>query len=275
MIELPEAASLARQITETLRGKRVADVIAAASPHKFAWFNGDPGAYRALLVGTVVDGATSHGGFVEVALDGVRVVFAEGVNLRVHGTGEQRPRMHQLLVEFDDGSALSAAVQMYGGLWAFRAGTFENPYLETALSHPSPLSEVFDRAYLDALLDSPQVQTLSLKAALATGQRIPGLGNGVLQDILFEARLHPKRKLRSLADDERRVLFEAVKSTLAEMARLGGRDTERDLLGAPGGYPTRLSRKAAGQPCTRCGTAIVKEIYLGGAVYVRPGCQRA
>jgi hypothetical protein len=34
-----------------------------------------------------------------------------------------------------------------------------------------------------------EVKKLSLKALLATEQRIPGLGNGVLQDILFKARM--------------------------------------------------------------------------------------
>jgi len=274
MIELPEAVGLARQISEALRGMRVADVIAAASSHKFAWFAGDPGAYRDILVGTVVNAATSHGGFVEIALDDARVVFAEGVNLRLHGVGAERPRTHQLLVGFDDGRAISASVQMYGGLWAFRVGTFANPHLDAAVAAPSPLSSSFDRTYFDALLDTPEVRTLSLKATLATGQRIPGLGNGVLQDILFEARLHPRRKLGTLADDERRALFESVKTTLADMARLGGRDTERDLFGAPGGYRTRLSRNTVGRPCPRCGTAIARESYLGGAVYVCPGCQR-
>lgn len=38
MIELPEAVSVSQQINETIRGKRIASVIAAQSPHKFAWY---------------------------------------------------------------------------------------------------------------------------------------------------------------------------------------------------------------------------------------------
>lgn|GEM_PF-2077218 len=37
------------------------------------------------------------------------------------------------------------------------------------------------------------------KAFLATEQRIPGLGNGVLQDILWTARIHPKLHKCALA----------------------------------------------------------------------------
>jgi len=41
MIELPEAIVIARQITETLGGKRIASAVANASPHKFAWYTGN------------------------------------------------------------------------------------------------------------------------------------------------------------------------------------------------------------------------------------------
>jgi formamidopyrimidine-DNA glycosylase len=114
---------------------------------------------------------------------------------------------------------------------------------------------------------------LSVKAFLATEQRVPGLGNGVLQDILFEARVHPKRKLSAMSVEETETLRRAVTTTLTEMTRMGGRDTERDLHGQPGGYRTRLSRNTVGQSCPRCGGTIEKAPYLGGAVYFCAGCQ--
>ena len=66
---------------------------------------------------------------------------------------------------------------------------------------------------------------------MATEQRIPGLGNGVLQDILFKSHIHPKRKLATLGDAELGRMYSSVKSTLRDMADRGGRDTEKDLLG--------------------------------------------
>lgn len=93
--------------------------------------------------------------------------------------------------------------------------------------------------------------TLSAKAFLATEQRFPGIGNGTLQDILFAARIHPKRKIASLTEDERERLAACTASVLGEMTRLGGRDTEKDLFGNPGGYQTRMSKRtlaAAARP---------------------------
>ena len=143
---------------------------------------------------------------------------------------------------------------MYGGLSAFPEGKNDNKYYVVAREKPSPLTDRFDEAHFNSFFDG-DTAGLSLKALLATEQRIPGLGNGVLQDVLFNARMHPKRKAGTLSADDRRRLFESVKSTLSEMVAAGGRDTENDLFGRPGGYVTRLSRNTAGQPCPVCGAA--------------------
>lgn len=111
------------------------------------------------------------------------------------------------------------------------------------------------------------------QAFLATEQRIPGLGNGVLQDILFEAGIHPKLKLLALSEDRRYALYNSVVSTLRLMTAAGGRDTEPDLFGGNGAYATRMSKRTVGRSCPRCGGCIRKEAYLGGAVYFCDSCQ--
>ena len=274
MIEIPEAESLSRQLTQTVRSKRIAEVVAGLSPHKFAWYHGDPKDYDALLRGKTVDTAVARGGMVEIRIGDAVVLFSDGVVLRFHTRDEQRPQKHQLLIELEDATAITASVQMYGGLWCFKEGEFHNPYYDTARCKPSPLSDEFDRAYFDSLITSSKVQKLSAKAFLATEQRIPGLGNGVLQDILYKARVHPKRRIGTLTDGERKALFHSVKSILKEMTVQGGRDTTRDLFGRPGGYRTRLSQTTVDKPCPVCGGTIVKQAYMGGSIYFCDGCQK-
>jgi formamidopyrimidine-DNA glycosylase len=273
MIELPEAVVLAGQISEAVGGKRIRNVIAAQSPHKLAWYFGDPRKYKGLLTGKVVSSATSYGGQVEITAGSAKVLFSDGVNLRCYRKGEKLPDKHQLLLEFDDGSFLVGWVQMYGGLSAFSEGENNNKYYLIARGKPSPLSRDFDEAYFRSLSDEGTAR-LSLKAFLATEQRIPGLGNGVLQDILFNARMHPKKKEGTLSATDRRNLFDSVKNTLREMTAKGGRDTENDLFGKPGGYRTKLSKNTVGKPCSICGTPIKREAYLGGSIYYCAGCQR-
>lgn len=109
------------------------------------------------------------------------------------------------------------------------------------------------------------MQKLSIKAFLATEQRIPGLGNGVLQDILWKAKIHPKRKINTLKDENKEVLYSKIKAVLSKMAELGGRDTEKDLHGNNGGYKTMMSKNNIGSFFISCGGIIKKENYLGGS----------
>ena len=273
MIEMPEAHVVARQLAATVTGSTVASVVAGQSPHRFAFFTGDPADYPGLLTGRTVTEAVAHGGLVELGFGERRLLFGDGVNLRHHDIGAREPDKHQLLLTFTDGTALSATVSMYGQLSCF-TGDFDNPYYRAARAKPSPLGDQFDGAYYDALLSEPGAATLSLKAFLATGQRIPGLGNGVLQDILWTAGLHPRSKVATLDAAARHRLFTTVTGLLRTMTDAGGRDTWSDLFDRPGGYRTLMCRRHLGDRCPRCGDPIVKQAYLGGSVYLCEGCQK-
>jgi formamidopyrimidine-DNA glycosylase len=274
MMELPEALTIAGQINKTISGKRISGITVSHTPHKLAWYYGDRQKYRELLVGKTIGGAEAHGGLVEIAAGNANILFGEGVGIRFHGPHEPRPARHQLLIEFGDHSALSASVQMYGGLGSFPAGELDNPYYRVAKDKPSPISRTFTKVYFDRIISAPEVKKLSLKALLATEQRIPGLGNGVLQDILFKAGMHPKKKVRTLSEKDIKILFDSLKATLSAMAAQRGRDTESDLFGNPGGYKTVLCKNTVNKPCPACGTIIKKEAYMGGSIYYCENCQR-
>lgn len=274
MLELPETTTLAAQMNSTLTGRKVISVLAAASPHKFAWYQGDPTDYPTQINGNTILSAEAHGMFIQVNLSESILLFSDGVNLKWHPAAGEVPAKHQLLLGLNDGTSLSACIAMYGGLLCYRKATVpDNPYYLIACKKPSPLTEDFSEAYFDQLLSSEGVRKLSLKAALATEQRIPGLGNGCLQDILWQAGLHPKRKVSTLTSQDVTSLYTTLKHTLKEMSRLGGRDTEKDLLGNPGGYPVVMSAKNNGKPCPKCGCPITKEAYLGGSIYTCQTCQ--
>lgn len=274
MIELPESVTLANQLTKAIKGKRIERVIAGKSPHRFAFFAGEPEHYGVLLRGKTAGESRSYGGHVEIELEDMRLDFNDGVNLRFLAPGQVEPKRHQPYLAFDDGSALVGSVQMYGALSAFRAGTNDNPYYLAAREKASPLEDGFDVDYFRSLLHSVDRKKISAKAFLATEQRIPGLGNGVLQDILWTARIHPKKKAGDFSGQETAELYMAIKNVLRDMAEKGGRDTEKDLYGNPGGYRTILSKNNAAMVCPECGGGIKKEAYLGGSIYYCPACQK-
>lgn len=249
------------------------NVYANSSPYKFAWYFGDPNNYHILLAGKKIDCAKAYAGLVEIQAENARILMCDGVNIRYFKSGEKLPNKHQLHIEFEDFSSLVCSVQMYGGLWAFNDGENDNPYYLIAKQKPTPLSDSFDMKYFDQMVLKEASGNLSLKAFLATEQRIPGLGNGILQDILYNAKIHPKRKVRTLNQSETNGLFDSIKSTLFEMVLKGGRDTEKDLFGCNGGYKTFVSKNTVDKPCSVCGTVIKKEAYLGGSIYYCSNCQ--
>jgi len=272
MIELPEAKVIARQIKETLKGKRIEEVVAANTPHKFAWYFEDPKDYQKLLSGKYIDGSSSFGGFIEISAEDCRILLGEGVKIKYYEKGEKLPVKHQLMITFDDGSAMVCSVQMYGGMWCFREGKNQDPYYKVAKEKPSPFSVEFNEYYFLNMLDE-DTKGLSLKAFLATQQRIPGFGNGILQDILWNAKLHPKRKMNSLEEADLINLFKSIKATIGEMVEKGGRYTEKDLFGINGGYKTVMSSKNEKMLCPICCNDINKESYLGGSIYYCSQCQ--
>ena len=88
------------------------------------------------------------------------------------------------------------------------------------------------------------------------------------------AGLHPRRKIGTINEGGREILFQSTINVLKQMTDNGGRDTEKDLYGKTCGYKTILSKNTLSQPCPKCGEAIQKEAYLGGAVYFCPECQK-
>ena len=111
MIELPEAYTLANQLSQAFKGKTIVSAAANTSPHGFAWYSGDPALYNEKLAGKEITEVAAYGGQIEMRGDGMIVSFFDGVRGRYLDSGDKRPDKHQLLLEFDDGSALCCTVQ--------------------------------------------------------------------------------------------------------------------------------------------------------------------
>ncbi len=272
MIELPEAKSLSEQLLKKFYGKTITYVVANHSPHKLAWFWGDPNGYGELLCGKKITGSNAVAGHVEMHAEDCCISFEGGVTLRYLEAGESDPSRHQLYIRFDDGTALVGAIQMYGGLYAYVEGQNDNYYYIMAKEKPSPLTDEFDEMYYNDMFANSK-KTLSAKAFLTTEQRIPGLGNGVLQDILFNAHIHPRLKLEAFDNQQKKDLFYSIKHVLNEMVVGGGRDVEKDIFGNQGKYKTKMSTLTRGKQCPVCGDTIMCEAFLGGKIYYCPTCQ--
>ena len=276
MIELPEALIIGQQMDEALKGKRVVSGNRGNSPHKFAFSTGTSEEYAAILEGKVVGSTTSHGMSIltEIGQDHKLVLGCGGERILLHPAGAKLPKKYQLLLQFEDGTALTVTISGWGNtllLPALEAGQHEH----VREGRIAPMDDGFTLDYTKALFaDTDPSSPRSIKYFIVSEPGIWGIGNGCLQDILFRAKLHPRRKVVSIDQDEQRALFDALQETLARIIDLGGRWSERDLFGNRGGYVRLMDSKTKGSPCPECGTPIEKISYLGGSCYLCPGCQR-
>ena len=274
MLELPEVAVIAQQMQAELPGRRIISVVCAASPHKFAFLNASPDVYASLLQGNSVGEVREKGGYIVMAVGPqTALLFGDvGGRIRFHPDTSTIPAKHQLLLTFSDGSSLSVSIVLWGGIKVAPLAEVDKEI--HSLRRLSPLSAGFTFEAFARLADDPEQQTTkSAKLFMISKPGLCAVGNGCLQDILFRAKIHPRRRMITLSPQELQTLFESTRDTIGLMTLQGGRDSETDLYGQPGGYPTVLDRDAAGTPCPSCGTMIEKAAYLGGAVYFCSTCQ--
>lgn len=272
MLEYPEASVISEQISDTLRGKVVDTVITGASEHRFAFYSPLKDSYNELLKGSTLLGAKGAGGLVTVDIGEYLLYFSDGASPRFIDSAQAMPKKHQFFLSFTDATAIYATVAMYGGMQLWKKGKCDSEYYISSSSKPGILTEEFTLEYFMGLYPKTG-KKMSLKAFLATEQRIPGLGNGVLQDICFNAHLDPRSEMSRLSEEELIGVYEQVRETIKNMTQRGGRNTQRDLFGEPGGYRSILCNETLNSPCPRCGGVIEKKAYMGGTIYYCSGCQ--
>jgi formamidopyrimidine-DNA glycosylase len=277
MIELPEAITIARQIEKELKGKQIASGVRGSSPHKFAFTGKYSNEEFAVIVKDKIMGASHADGWIiltDLEPDYVLSLGCGGERILYHTNEKTLPKKHQLLLNFQDGTCLTITVSGWGEVRLIKQSELpDHPHIKKDAINP--LSNAFTFDFFNSLFDAiPENSHVSAKYFIITKPCIWGVGNGCLQDILYRARIHPKRLMVSLSADERQALYKAIRQTLAEMVELGGRDSEFDLYNQPGGFQRILHGEAVGRPCSECGTPIEKTQYLGGAVYFCPSCQK-
>ncbi len=276
MFELPEYTVLARQISNTLKGKIVRRGTLGNSPHKFVWYNRTHTEFEKLIRGKSVGNAYPLGRWMVISMEpDYTLVLGEcGGKILYHRSGSTVPKKYHLYLEFEDDSFFTVTTQMWGAMELYEKGRErESKYIKDMKF--TPLDEGFTFEHFSKLItDILKRGSQSVKGLLTQNQDIPGLGNAIAQDIMFNARLNPKRPIADLSDTERKNLYQTIIDTVNEVIHQNGRNDEYDLFGNPGGYTRKMDKNAAGKSCPQCHAIIQKIQYLGGAAYFCPSCQK-
>lgn len=271
-VELPEAITLARQMNAVLKRKKIAEVHLDKRSDSLVR-QGFINLPKINLAGRIVKQVTSKGKWIYLRLvPDLYLLFAleTGGKFLFHSKEEPPPEHYHVMLCFANGSSLTEHIVGWG--WAKAAYDPESERYPGKLGLSPVDGEKFKYEKFCRILDEGGKK--NIKFILLEQNKIAGIGNGYLQDILFRACLRPDRKVGDLTGTERLSLYNAIRSVLGEAVRLGGSELECDLYNCPGRYRRILGEFRLGKPCPNCGTEIEKVRVQGSSSYICPSCQK-
>ncbi len=209
-----------RRLGEQLVGRTVAHVDA-----NDAWFckrATTPALLSETLPGETITGARRLGKLMLLDLDGDRVVLGlrfgmtgrlivdgvAGIEALLYSSGRNDPAWDRFGLKFTDGTVMSIRDPRRLG------GVELDP--DTSLLGVDALT--ITRKELCALTS----RSAPIKAILLDQAFIAGLGNLLVDEVLWRAALSPHRPGTSIVDAELRVLHKTIRSTVATMLKRGG-----------------------------------------------------
>lgn len=269
MAELPELTILQRQMDQSLSGHAIVRVEA----HQEKCLNVPSRLLEETLIGKRITSVTRRGKWLYLHLDPeyyFLINLGMGADLWYYKPGDELPAKYQFRLELDDGTGFTCRFWWFGYIRLL--STVELPeHPETAKLGPSPL-EISNEELVAIARKYPRS---TVKSLVLDQDKLSGIGNAYVHDILWEARLHPQSKLGSLTEDELVRYHQAIQSILNRGIEKGGLETDFYRSGGNLGKWKEffLIGYKQGEPCPRCGTAI-EEIKTGATkTFICPMCQ--
>ncbi len=278
-IELPEAIILSKQMGQELQGKEIDGYILqnCDKMQKIGFINKNASDFNKLLGGKI-ESSVSRGNVIRLKLDkGMNLLLAPEYGGKIlYHTKEpaSAPKFHLKLV-FKDGSALTVTLTGMGVIHALRDQELEDSYVyrrdfsDTA----SPADE--EEFTFERFSKELAGKKVNIKAVLVGKDAVVvGLSNSVFQDILYRAKIHPKRKASELTEIQRRALYDAIKLLIQERIELGGKNQFTDIYGKQGRYAPAMGPNMKDKNCPTCGAKIEALSLGGGQTFYCPSCQK-
>lgn len=275
MPELPEVETIKEDLRELVVGALVerAEVL-----HPNLVEGGTAREFERRLSGRRIVGARRRAKHLIVDLDsGDAAVF----QLKIGGQfllvpPVKEPKRNLMLVMHLGEERAGERLFLRDGTEFTRARVLDREGLEERLSElgPEPFSEEFTAEYLKQKVGGRRAQ---IKPLILDQKVVSGVGNIYADEVLYDARLHPRRKANTLTDGEWERLAEAIKKNLAAGIEHRGTTVRlyRDVLNRPGDHQNHLRVfEKQGDECPGCGGRIVREKVGGRPSHFCPSCQR-
>ncbi len=270
MPELPELTVLADQMRRELTGR----LISRAECLQPKCSNVEPGQLDVTLSGRRVGEAANKGKWLFVPADPdytLLINLGMGEDMVRFAPGDALSAKYQFRLDLHDGTGFTIRFWWFGYVHLLKNDALHAHAMTRDLG-PSPLDPELTADDFRRLVRRGRGM---IKPFLLDQRHLSGIGNAYVHDILFRARVHPRRPIPSLSDTEIDALYASVRDVLNTAIVMGGAYYEKDFYGHPGGYTAEhwLVGYVNGQPCPVCG-ANIRKIKTGStSSYICPSCQ--
>jgi len=287
--ELPEVEVVRRGLERWVSGRTVA-AAEVLHPRAVRRHVGGAADFTARLIGNTIGAARRRGKYLWLPLaeGGGAIVAHLGMSgqLLVGDPARARQRHLRVRLTFTDGGHDLRFVDQrtFGHLMvaelvpdAFgRAGKEAEAAVPAPVAHiaPDPLEPAFDdEAFYRAL----RRRRTGIKRALLDQSLISGVGNIYADEALWRARLHWARATENLTRAEVSRVLEGVREVMTAALAAGGTSFDRlyvNVNGESGYFERSLEAYGRrGEPCSRCGTPIRRDVFMNRSSYSCPKCQ--
>ena len=271
MPELPEITVIAGQMNKTIKGKQIADADIKQPKN----LNTPVKDFLRKIKGKTVKGVSSKGKWLFLRLDSsydLLINLGMGAEILYFKPDQKLQENAQFKLNFSDKTGFTIHFWWFGYIHLVSEKEKSKHKLTGRLGMP-PTDEKFTPDYFRKLLASKKT---GVKSFLLDQKNVAGIGNVYIQDILFKAKLHPKRKISTLSEKEITLLYKSIREVLNHSIRFGGAAFELDFYGHKGRFTPNnfLVGYKPGKPCPKCGTTIEKIRTGSTASYVCSHCQQ-
>jgi formamidopyrimidine-DNA glycosylase len=284
--ELPEVETVRSGLERFVVGRRLRDV-AVTHPRAVRRHQAGAGDFSDRLRGRRILGAARRGKYLWLPLSDQDGMGDEALVAHLGMSGQLlvqpavAPAEKHLHVRFgfdDDGPELRFIDQRtFGGLAMEPIVDDGDAGVPRSIAHIArdPLDPAFDPVAFSRALRRRRTE---LKRALLDQSLISGIGNIYADEALWSARLHYARPTHTLRAGEAQELLDGAVTVMQAALAAGGTSFDSlyvNVNGSSGWFERSLQAYGrAGQPCTRCGTPIMRDPFMNRSSFFCPNCQR-
>ncbi|XP_014501869.1 formamidopyrimidine-DNA glycosylase isoform X1 [Vigna radiata var. radiata] len=230
MPELPEVEAARRAVEENCVGKKITKCIVADDSKVIDAVSRSD--FEASVLGKLIVAAHRKGKNMWLQLDSppfpsfqfgmAGAIYIKGVAVTkykrsaVKDEDEWPSKYSKFFIELDDGLELSFTDKRRFA----KVRLLEDPTSVPPVSELGP-DALFEQMTLEKFTESLHKRKTEIKALLLDQSYISGIGNWVADEVLYQARIHPRQAASSLSDASCSILYQCIKEVIEKAVEVG------------------------------------------------------